>query len=1328
MSQRLGRKGGKNMYKTLRKVLLPFFLVIVLVCSSLLAVACKPEEEGEEKVTYSVTVTLDSGVEGVTLTSLKAQWMSGTTAASEQIALNAEGKASVELKSGNYTVELIGVPATAEYAKASVTAAKPDATIKISKKAPVGPTAQKLDAPTQLKVVDGTLSWKAVANASGYVIYDGNTKLGEVAANVLTYDVSALAVGNHSLTVVAKGDGTNYTDSANSTAYAYKVEEPAVTPEGGTDYWYENESWEWAHHEGVPYAISAVGKYYIPVQFEITTQTDEWDGSSYSKTTIYAHTIKFVAPEDGEHSYTFSWNTELYSLTYENNQDGFESLDDVCLLADDNNGSLLFSLSKGEEIIIVLNYNYDLWENPLTEGDEIGYELTITSGDPIAEGSIVRPFAISEVEGEHSAPAGYSNTEAYFQLPKNEDYFTYKITFADGVQVAVMQEGSAIALSSGDELTPAEYSNTLLKVSAANGASIAFSLEKTIRTGSLEKPIELTKGEEASYSFADYHSVWYSFVADATQLYHIGVSGTYVQIYNSLPTDEDDFPTYEINSDGKADLYLEAGTYYIKLVAQWGGNATLVITDSSDEQGAILNPIELNIGTNDADYSDIDILYFVYTANADGLLTIEHNAEYGVYMYLFSDANYTVSLGEPEDTAVSYAVKNGDILYIYITSYSNLTISLSIKLDAPENVKVQDGVLSWDAVAGAVGYMIYDGDKLIDSNVAAETLTYNLAEAELAPGAHDIYVVARGYGNYFSSEKSDYATYAVAYELGTDEEGVNVIFEDGAVTINLLTGVKTDTQYAVVLTSAADTSAEDFLDYFASGIYTLTYNGKNYVYDASNYLAVYRELDWNMALITFSSGVMSFTIDVNMPSEANVLYVNVSLVEMSDDDLHLIVLPLELNEGYEEEPLPMKGSAWQYSFEASAYGNYSIVLSNTTGINASDDVLLNNGQEPIDGTYNSDNKSISFDFFANAGDTFYITVYNNTESNTSISYTITVIMLPWVCGDFTLGEELNVSLTGDNVVSNPEANKELTFVAPLNGIYKLSVKGMNINLFGAYQAVIIKDSTGAITVEVGNQLDSIGEATFTAKKDAEITFKLTKQVGENYDVNLTLIITLEEVKEEMLSLTDTVLATIGTSEQDAGVIKLDMDNLIVGNEYNVYVSFLPLLGSLTELKMVYGSQTISLAIIPSDGSRLGFEGTFTLEEGVSTILIYASITSTLKTTVALEEVKDELVLSLNGSVTINLTSEHTVIALDTSSLTHRTTYVITANFFAMWVDRGGVSLQYGESIVNLTGAGDWENSKVEFTYSELVEPAVIEIFTNDSSMSWENVTLTLTAK
>ena len=155
------------MYKTLRKVLLPFFLVLVLVCSSMLAVACKPEEEGEEKVTYSVTVTLDSGVEGVTLTSLKAQWMSGTTAASEQIALNAEGKASVELKSGNYTVELIGVPATAEYTKASVTAAKPDATIKISKKAPVGPNAQKLDAPTQLKVVDGTLSWKAVANEIG---------------------------------------------------------------------------------------------------------------------------------------------------------------------------------------------------------------------------------------------------------------------------------------------------------------------------------------------------------------------------------------------------------------------------------------------------------------------------------------------------------------------------------------------------------------------------------------------------------------------------------------------------------------------------------------------------------------------------------------------------------------------------------------------------------------------------------------------------------------------------------------------------------------------------------------------------------------------------------------------------------------------------------------------------------------------------------------------------------------------------------------------------------------------------------------------------------
>ena len=127
------------MYKTLRKVVLLFLLTLAVVCGSVFLAACDiPADEnggGEEdaKVTYSVTVTVDSDVEGVTLTSLKAQWKSGSTTAGEET-LDAEGKASVELDAGAYTVELLGVPDTATYTKASVTATSPAATIKISLK------------------------------------------------------------------------------------------------------------------------------------------------------------------------------------------------------------------------------------------------------------------------------------------------------------------------------------------------------------------------------------------------------------------------------------------------------------------------------------------------------------------------------------------------------------------------------------------------------------------------------------------------------------------------------------------------------------------------------------------------------------------------------------------------------------------------------------------------------------------------------------------------------------------------------------------------------------------------------------------------------------------------------------------------------------------------------------------------------------------------------------------------------------------------------------------------------------------------------------------
>lgn len=187
------------MYKTLRKVVLLFLLTLSVVCGSLFIAACDTLDGGDGKVTYSVTVTLNEDVEDVTLTSLKAKWMRGVNPASEEVSLNAQGKAYVELDAGNYDVELIGLPETAEYVKASVSATKPDAKITVSA---VKPTA--LPAPViSIDEDTGVISWSAVTGAVSYEVYDDSNDEKLDTVTTTTYTIEKTEVAEYSFYVIA---------------------------------------------------------------------------------------------------------------------------------------------------------------------------------------------------------------------------------------------------------------------------------------------------------------------------------------------------------------------------------------------------------------------------------------------------------------------------------------------------------------------------------------------------------------------------------------------------------------------------------------------------------------------------------------------------------------------------------------------------------------------------------------------------------------------------------------------------------------------------------------------------------------------------------------------------------------------------------------------------------------------------------------------------------------------------------------------------------------------------------------------------------------------
>ena len=88
------------------------------------------------------------------------------------------------------------------------------------KKNPTPPTAVKLEAPTGLQINERTLTWTAVANASGYNVEIDGT---EYSVTGTTYSLSALTAPGVTwqIKIMAKGNVTNYTDSNWSAAIPY---------------------------------------------------------------------------------------------------------------------------------------------------------------------------------------------------------------------------------------------------------------------------------------------------------------------------------------------------------------------------------------------------------------------------------------------------------------------------------------------------------------------------------------------------------------------------------------------------------------------------------------------------------------------------------------------------------------------------------------------------------------------------------------------------------------------------------------------------------------------------------------------------------------------------------------------------------------------------------------------------------------------------------------------------------------------------------------------------------------------------------------------------
>ncbi|MDR1093949.1 MAG: hypothetical protein LBL66_07360, partial [Clostridiales bacterium] len=171
------------------------------------------------------------------------------------------------------------------------------------------PTSSALSAPT-LNVDEGEklLTWNAVPNASGYFVQvDNGTPIDNGTST--SYSLAPLtAPAAYSLKVMAKGDGTNYTDSAWSADKTYTVTQKLAAPDNlQIDLQEKILTWD---------AVSNASGY--SVQVDNGTPTDNGALTSFPLASLTApavYSIKVMAKGDNLIYFDSVWSvTETYTV------------------------------------------------------------------------------------------------------------------------------------------------------------------------------------------------------------------------------------------------------------------------------------------------------------------------------------------------------------------------------------------------------------------------------------------------------------------------------------------------------------------------------------------------------------------------------------------------------------------------------------------------------------------------------------------------------------------------------------------------------------------------------------------------------------------------------------------------------------------------------------------------------------------------------------------------------------------------------------------------------------------------------------------------------
>lgn len=388
------------MKKAIHKWLIVALAMISTVCLALGLVACKDDKSpADDKLTYIVSVSAPADV---SLTGIKAQWLKDTTAASEEVALNIAGVASVELEKGDYTVTLKNVPAGYTFEEKNVTAASPNALIVITESVETATYTLTVTTETDLDLSTLTAKWLTE--------YDGD-EVGSV----------ALDQNGHASVELAKGE-----------YYVTLEGVPAV----GYSFWGTTASEEEPDAEIEIYSVETA-TYTVSVTTEtdldLSTLTAQWEY-------LYGGTVAASKALDENGEASILLNAEYYTVTLLGVPVGYEFGEDV--VVDDTDPDASFTITEAAPAtysvtVTILPEDADFALTDLTAQWKKGGRV-VASEKLSANGTAsVELNAGSYTVTLDGVPQYYAFTEAYvtaddpdaqIEIDDNPMYATYTVT------------------------------------------------------------------------------------------------------------------------------------------------------------------------------------------------------------------------------------------------------------------------------------------------------------------------------------------------------------------------------------------------------------------------------------------------------------------------------------------------------------------------------------------------------------------------------------------------------------------------------------------------------------------------------------------------------------------------------------------------------------------------------------------------------------------------------------------------------------------------------------------------------------------------------------